>query len=49
MEATQHVRVIVHSARTDLRQAALDAGAVLFIAKPETTRVSDGIQTLLEG
>jgi excisionase family DNA binding protein len=49
MEATQHVRVIVHSARTDLRQAALDAGAVLFIAKPETTRVRDGIQTLLEG
>ncbi len=47
MPATEQLRVIVHSARNDLRQLVLDAGATLFVLKPDPSRVGESIDSLL--
>jgi excisionase family DNA binding protein len=47
MPATENVRVIVHSARADLRQLAIDAGATQFVPKPDPSRVGESIELLL--
>jgi excisionase family DNA binding protein len=47
MPSTEHVKVIVHSARTDLRQLVLDAGAAMFIPKPDANRVGESIDAVL--
>ena len=47
MPSTEHVRVIVHSTRTDLRQLVLDAGASVFVPKPDANRVAESIDAIL--
>ena len=49
VEGTQHVRIVVYSARADRRQAALEAGAAAFIAKPDLGKLGETITTLLGG
>lgn len=46
--STALLRIVVHSARGDLRQLSLDAGASLFVSKPDALRVSDSIATMLQ-
>jgi excisionase family DNA binding protein len=47
VEGTQHVRIVVYSSRADRRQAAIDAGAAAFVAKPDLGKLGDSISTLL--
>lgn len=47
VDDTQHIRVVVYSSRSDLRQSALDAGAAAFVLKPDSTRLSDSIESLI--
>lgn len=44
---TQHVRILVYSARNDLRQSALDAGASSFVQKPDSARLSESLDALV--
>ena len=47
VEGTQHVRIVVYSSRTDSRQAAIDAGAVAFVAKPDLVKLTETIDSLV--
>jgi excisionase family DNA binding protein len=47
VEGTQHVRIVVYSARAERRQAALDAGAVAFVGKPDAAKLTETIESLV--
>jgi excisionase family DNA binding protein len=47
VEGTQHVRVLVYSARADRKQPALDAGASAFVHKPDVAKLIESIDTLV--
>ena len=47
VEGTQHVRIVTYSARSDLRQQALDAGATAFVSKPDVGKLSEAIDSLV--
>lgn len=49
IEGSQHVRLVVYSARNDRKQQALDAGAAVFVQKPDATGLADSIETLMGG
>lgn len=44
IDATSHIRCIVHSKKADLEKAALEAGATSFVSKGETTRLREAIE-----
>jgi excisionase family DNA binding protein len=47
LEGTQQVRIVAYCARTDRRQAALDAGAAAFVQKPDVNKLGETIDTLI--
>ncbi len=47
VEGTQHVRIVAYSARSDLRQQALDAGATTFVNKPDVSKLTDAVESLV--
>jgi excisionase family DNA binding protein len=47
VDGTQHVRVVVYSARTDRKQQALDAGASAFVHKPDIGKLNESIDALV--
>ena len=49
IEGTQHVRVVVYSARSERRQQALDAGASAFVQKPDVAKLTHEIEALMGG
>jgi DNA-binding response OmpR family regulator len=49
LDGTQHVRIVVYSARLDRRQQALDAGASAFVNKPDVGKLTESIDSLVGG
>jgi CheY-like chemotaxis protein len=47
VEGTQHVRIVVYSARADRRQQALDAGASAFVHKSDLGKLTEAIDSLM--
>lgn len=47
VEGTQHVRIVVYSARAERRQAAIDAGAIAFVGKPDIAKLTETIDSLV--
>jgi CheY-like chemotaxis protein len=47
IEGSQHVRIVVYSARGDRRQQALDAGAAAFVHKPDIAALNACIDSLV--
>ena len=47
VDGTQHVRVLVYSARADRKQPALDAGASAFVHKPDIVKLTENIDALV--
>jgi excisionase family DNA binding protein len=47
IEGSQHVRIVVYSARSDRRQQALDAGAAAFVHKPDIAGLNACIDSLV--
>jgi excisionase family DNA binding protein len=47
VDGTQHVRVLVYSARADRKQPALDAGAAAFVHKPDVAKLTESIDALV--
>ncbi|HVZ37551.1 MAG TPA: response regulator, partial [Polyangiaceae bacterium] len=49
VDGTQHVRILVYSARNDRRQQAIDAGAAAFVHKPDVAKLTESIDSLVGG
>jgi excisionase family DNA binding protein len=47
VEGTQHVRIVVYSARAERKQQALDAGASVFVQKPDVAKLTEAIDSLM--
>jgi excisionase family DNA binding protein len=47
IEGSQHVRIVVYSARSDRKQQSLDAGAAAFMPKPDVGGLSACIESLV--
>jgi excisionase family DNA binding protein len=47
IEGSQHVRIVVYSARGDRKQQAMDAGAAAFVQKPDVGSLTETIESLI--
>jgi len=47
MSATKHVRIVVYSSDTSIRDKALDAGASTFVAKPDVNKLLENLEALM--
>ena len=47
LEVTRHIRVIVFTRRDELRQRALDAGAIVVIAKDDVSGLRDAMESAM--